>query len=73
VGTLELSSEPSGAEIYLDGRPTGRMTPATLRDVPFGRDIELELRLRGHRAYRETIAWQGRREIVRRIALRRSN
>jgi serine/threonine protein kinase len=70
VGTLRLSSDPAGAEVYLDNHPAG-VTPLVV-DLPFARSIELELRLRGYRAYREVLDWQGARELVRKISLRRS-
>jgi hypothetical protein len=33
-GSLVVTSEPSGAEISLDGMPTGQRTPAVIEDVP---------------------------------------
>jgi eukaryotic-like serine/threonine-protein kinase len=72
VGTLDLRSEPAGAEIYINGSPSGS-TPQTLRNVPHGAGVALELRLRGYRVYREVLAWEGKRELTKRITLRRSN
>jgi hypothetical protein len=74
VGSIDVRSEPAGAEIYLNGRPSGQTTPATLQNVPFGREVTLELRLRGYRVHRETLLWNGKRQLtVPRIVLRRSD
>jgi hypothetical protein len=72
VGTVEIRSEPPGAEVYLNGRPSGT-TPITVRDVPHRNDVTLELRLRGYRAHREQLDWKGDHAISRDITLRRAN
>jgi serine/threonine protein kinase len=72
VGTVEIRSEPPGAEVYLNGRPSGT-TPITVRDVPHRNDVTLELRLRGYRAHREQLDWKGELAISRDITLRRAN
>ncbi len=71
VGTLDVRSEPAGAELYVDGKPAGT-TPTTVRDLPLGSDVSLELRLRGYRAYREVLQWNGQRALARQITLKRS-
>ena len=39
VGDLYVSSEPSGAAVWLDGLATGQVTPAMLRGVAVGRHV----------------------------------
>lgn len=38
TGRLEVRAEPAGAQVFLDGRPRGRV-PAILTDVPEGRHL----------------------------------
>lgn len=38
-GEMALSSEPPGADISIDGQPTGLLTPAKLRNIPTGKSI----------------------------------
>jgi hypothetical protein len=40
-GVLVVSSEPSGAEVLLDGSPTGQLTPAILEGVVLSRSHEV--------------------------------
>ena len=49
TGSIDVSSEPEGAAIYLDGEDTGELTPATLTDVPAGSHL-VEARLSGYDA-----------------------
>jgi len=44
VGRIAVTSEPAGAKIFLDGKDTGQVTPATLSNVSVGtHQIKLEL------------------------------
>ncbi|RTH04126.1 S-layer protein [Thermus scotoductus] len=52
TATLVVDSRPAGAEVYLDGRMSGR-TPVSLQVNP-GRH-EVELRLAGYQPYRVTV------------------
>lgn len=52
TATLVVDSRPAGAEVYLDGRMSGR-TPVSLQVNP-GRH-EVELRLAGYQPYRVTL------------------
>ncbi len=52
-GILNISSKPSGAKIYLNGKSTGKKTPATLSDLLIGKTYKLQLNMRGYKnAYR---------------------
>lgn len=48
-GGLEVRSEPPGAEIILDGRPSGFVTPHTFADLAAG-VVRARVQLDGHRA-----------------------
>lgn len=52
-GTLYVKSQPPRAAIFLDGSPTGKVTPADLADVPPG-SHRVELLLDGFRPWRGT-------------------
>jgi hypothetical protein len=56
VGTLELDSEPPGAEAIVNGRIRGT-TPTTVGDLPPNEDVAIELRLRGYRVARKSVSW----------------
>lgn len=43
---LQIESLPSGAEIYLDGKPTGKTTPALFKGLTEGSTLEIEVRQR---------------------------
>jgi len=43
TAALEIASEPAGAHVFVDGNPTGLVTPATLSGLPVGRKVEVRL------------------------------
>ncbi|MBP7144540.1 MAG: DUF3344 domain-containing protein [Methanoculleus sp.] len=46
-GTIFVTSDPTGAAVWLDGEDTGEVTPTTLEDVPAG-DHVVTLKLDGY-------------------------
>jgi len=52
-GTLTVQSQPPRAAIFLDGSPTGKITPERLIDIPPG-SHRVELLLEGFRPWRGT-------------------
>lgn len=48
TGTLKVNSVPEGARIYLDGKKTGLVTPATIEGIQEGKH-KITVRLRGMR------------------------
>jgi serine/threonine protein kinase len=48
-GSLEVSSDPPGAHVLVDGEPTGLLTPTTLHALRPGRPIEVRLDKPGYR------------------------
>ena len=51
--TLLVTSAPSGADIFVNGRPTGAVTPSRV-DVPLNREFTITLRRTGFLDYRRT-------------------
>lgn len=48
VATVFVTSRPQGAEIIVDGQPTGRMTPAPVPEVDPGTTVSVAVRLPGY-------------------------
>lgn len=71
TGSLTVLSEPPGAEIRIDGRPSGAVTPATIEDVPTGtrrvQAIRWLDRLQDRFAVTETVSVEPQRPAVVRI------
>ena len=63
--SLDLRSQPAGASIFVDGRPTGLKTPAVLDGLPVGRAVKLRLDLGGYAtASRETTLAAGQPQTL---------
>jgi hypothetical protein len=71
VGTLQLDSNPPGAEAIVNGRIRG-VTPVSVPDLPPSDDVTIELRLRGFKVAHEKIPWAGRRKLEVTIPLEKS-
>jgi serine/threonine protein kinase len=56
AGRLEVRSVPSGASIFVDGKDSGRTTPALFDGLDPVRALAVELRLAGY----EPVRWTGR-------------
>lgn len=66
-GRLSISSEPSGAQVLLDGHDTGKKTPVVLDDVESGTFHEVTLKLAG---FRDTTEREVRTEVGQEKRLR---
>ncbi|HTB56584.1 MAG TPA: serine/threonine-protein kinase [Polyangia bacterium] len=63
--SLDLRSQPAGASIFVDGRPTGLQTPAVLDGLPVGRTVKLRLDLGGYApASKETTLGAGQSQTL---------
>lgn len=51
TGSLRVVSQPAGAEIHLDGQPTGRHTPAVITDLPVREGYRVDLRGAGQESW----------------------
>jgi hypothetical protein len=71
VGTLELTSVPTGAEAIVNGRIRGE-TPTTVTDLPPTDDVNIELRLRGFKVAHSSVPWGGKRKIQVNIPLEKA-
>jgi len=68
-GRISVSSDPPGAEVLLDGVPTGQVTPCTLRDVPFG-EHTVKLVLEGQTLEADVVDVRERRTYERSFDLK---
>jgi len=48
-GSVEVRSDPPGALIFIDGSPSGLVTPATLNGLPLARPLRIQLSKDGYR------------------------
>ena len=71
VGTVEIVSQPPGAEAIVNGRIRG-MTPTTVGDLPPNDDVQIELRLRGYKVAHKTVSWAGKRVVQVSIPLEKA-
>lgn len=54
-GSIAVDSEPPGARIFLDGKDTGKVTPAELKNVPVGKH-EVTLEAEGYESQTKSVA-----------------
>ncbi len=54
AGSIKVNSNPSGAEVFLDGAATGKTTPCTIEGL-LGGEHSLELRLPEYRFFRKSV------------------
>lgn len=50
VGIVEVTSEPAGGEVFVDGRATGHKTPAVLRELPVEKPLRLSIKRAGYQS-----------------------
>ena len=50
TATLEIKTEPAGAHVFVDGSPSGILTPAVLKGLPVGRTVQLSLDKQGYQS-----------------------
>jgi serine/threonine protein kinase len=71
VATLDISSNPAGAEAIVNGRIAGE-TPTTVSDLSPSDEVVVELRLRGYRVARRSFAFGGKRKLEVAIPLEKA-
>ncbi len=69
-GILELSSDPSGAAIWLNGKDIGKKTPASISELS-NSIHNVELRLEGHEAFSAQINVSGKTPFSARLVASR--
>jgi hypothetical protein len=62
TGKLRVITQPDGAEIWIDGKLRGR-APTTIADIDMGSAKVLELRLKDHQPYMQSLEWPANGEI----------
>jgi hypothetical protein len=55
TGTLSVSSQPPGASIHLEGKPTGLTTPSVIRDLARKHPYRLKLTLKGFKPWTKKV------------------
>jgi serine/threonine protein kinase len=56
TGALDLESRPSGADVFVDGNPTGLKTPAVLKGLPVRRALEIRMDKPGYEGTTDKVA-----------------
>jgi serine/threonine-protein kinase len=54
-GSVEITSNPEGCAIWINGDLRQEVTPAKIEGLPFGREIAIKLTKEGLESYRETV------------------
>ncbi len=55
VGSIKVTTNPPGAKILVDGKDTGKTTPATVEDLPLSKTYSIKLELDKYRPVEEKI------------------
>jgi serine/threonine protein kinase len=55
VGSINITTTPPGAKIFLDGKGTDKVTPVALEDLPLSQTYTLRLEMEKHRPVEEKI------------------
>jgi serine/threonine-protein kinase len=63
-GTLVIRSEPRGADVTLDDKPTGQRTPALLKNVETGTPHKIRVQIAGRAAVDEIVTISKRGETL---------
>ncbi len=71
LGELELRSTPTGAEVVVNGRVRG-VTPLTVGELPRDKDVQVDLRLRGHKEAHRTYQFGEQKRLEASVPLERS-
>lgn len=53
--TVEISTSPSGATIFIDDKETAKKTPAAMQEIPPGKEVSLGLFLSGYKFWSKKI------------------
>lgn len=59
VGAIQVVSDPVGAQVFIDGNPTGQNTPVTLHRLPVGRAISVRVERPGLAPAERTVTLKG--------------
>ncbi|MBI2341840.1 MAG: serine/threonine protein kinase [Deltaproteobacteria bacterium] len=54
-GKLEISSEPSGASVFIDNEPIGKITPIAIEGLELNSDTKVKLTKQGYKDFEQTV------------------
>jgi serine/threonine-protein kinase len=55
LGALQIDSTPPGAQVLIDGDPSGRATPARITGLRAGRKVDIQVDMPGYRSTKQTV------------------
>jgi serine/threonine protein kinase len=55
VGTIKVVTTPPGAKIFIDGKDSGKVSPASFEELPLSQTVSLRLELDKHRPVEERV------------------
>ncbi len=55
IGSIQITSDPAGAHVLLNGADTGLISPATLKKLNLGDEYQIRLTLENHKDFVKTI------------------
>lgn len=55
LGSLQIDSTPPGAQVLIDGDPSGRATPARITGLRAGRKVDIQVDMPGYRSTKQTV------------------
>ncbi len=53
--SIKITSDPPGAAIWINGDLRSEVTPATIANLPLGREIKVKLSLEGFESYKDSV------------------
>ncbi len=68
TGEVSISSTPTGAKVYLDGKNSGYVTPNTLEDVDVGKHT-IKLTKKGYKDWKKEVSVEKNKETKRKASL----
>jgi hypothetical protein len=64
-----ITSEPAGAFVFVDGEPTGRVTPTTLSGLDASKPIKVRVEKVGFKPREETVSLEAGKQVSKAFQL----
>lgn len=61
---VRIESKPPGASIFINGEPSGVVTPARVQTLPVGTEVEIHVQKAGYSGPPKRFVADGRKEVV---------
>ena len=71
VGTMVVSSIPSGATVFLDGEEHEELTPTAINEVPVGKQYEIRVKKEGFQPWVDTVEAKPNKTLAIEVPLER--